>query len=133
MIIGLSSVGKTMFARTYAKMHNLKALRVNDIQDFRRLEKSYKMILLDDANFDKLSPTEILSVVDNSCNKTIRVLYGTVLKPKHIIQMITMNLQEFSRQYNTLKDDRIAQQICFVRVKKIFIKNINHNFFFQKK
>lgn len=127
VLVGDSGVGKTAFCKAFIKEKQLKALRVNHKQDFRRLDASYDAILIDDAGICEFSDTELLALIDNQEGKTIRVLYNSVLKKENLVQMLVMNNPEFQRIYSQLVQDRFARRVLFQRVKQPFINNLNVN------
>ena len=54
-------------------------------EDFQRLNTSYDAIIVDDANFIDFNNAQKLSLLDNTIEQTIRVLYQTVTKKKGLL------------------------------------------------
>ena len=90
VLVGDSGEGKTQFCKAYVKYHNLKTLIIHHKEDFRRLNPTYDAIIIDDANIHDFEETQLLSVIDNQTDKTIRVLYESVIKKANLVQMIAM-------------------------------------------
>ncbi len=107
-IVGKSGIGKTQFCKAFAKEKKLKTLLVNHKEDLRRLDSSYDAIIIDDANLQQFEETQLLSLIDNQTQKTLRVLYDTVYKTAGIIQMIAMNQKEFNDLYLTFKKTMVC-------------------------
>ena len=128
VLVGGSGIGKTQFCKAYVKHKQLKALFVSHKEDFKRLNSSYNAIVIDDANLHELEETQLLSVFDNQANKTIRVLYDAVVKKKRMVQIITMNLNEFRKLADTLTQDRFARRLFLHKPERPFIVNVNINF-----
>lgn len=95
ILVGDSGLGKTQFCKAFVNQNNLKTLIVNHKEDFKRLNSTYDAIIIDDANLHELEETQLLNVIDNQADRTIRVLYDAVIKKAGIIQLITMNQNEF--------------------------------------
>lgn len=93
----------------------------NHKEDFSRLDRSYDAILLDDATLTNLKPTELLAFVDSTSAKTLRVLYKAVSKKEKLVQMVTMNKEEFKALFPILNTDRFARRITFQVLKEPFI------------
>lgn len=62
-----------------------KTLLVSHKEDFQRLNTSYDAIIVDDANFIDFNNAQKLSLLDNTIEQTIRVLYQTVTKKKGLL------------------------------------------------
>ncbi len=127
VLVGESGVGKTGFCKAFVKHRHLKTLLVNHREDLKRLDASYDAIIVDDANLHELENTQILSLIDNQVNKTLRVLYTSVFKKANLIQMIAMNRSEFIKLTHVMQDKRIARRMLFQQVNETFIKNLNVN------
>jgi hypothetical protein len=78
---------------------------VNHREGFTRLDDTYDAIIIDDANLHEFKETQLLSLIDNQSNKTLKVLYKAVYKTLKvlykavykkpgIVQMIAMNKKE---------------------------------------
>ena len=127
LIVGNSGIGKTQFCRALAKQKKLKTLLVNHKEDFRRLNNSYECIILDDANLQEFEETQLLSVVESQVEKTIRVLYDSVIKKANLVQMIAINQKEFQSIAHSLKQPRFARRILLLQPKTPFMINVNIN------
>jgi hypothetical protein len=103
----------------------LKTLIVNNKEDFRRLNLTYDALIIDDANIHEFEETQLLSIIDNQVNKTIRVLYDSVVKKANIIQMIAMNVREFNKVSFYLSQPRFARRLLLHKPEKPFIVNVN--------
>lgn len=125
VLVGDSGIGKTQFCKAFVKKNNFKTLMVNHKEDFRRLDESYDAIIVDDANIHELEETQLLSLIDNQTNKTLRVLYDTVTKKANIVQLIAMNLREFDKISSILKQPRFARRLLLQKPNKPFMLNIN--------
>lgn len=125
LLVGDSGLGKTQFCKAYVKQKNLKTLIVSHKEDFKRLNSSYDAIIIDDANIHELEETQLLSVIDNQTDKTIRVLYDAVIKKAGIIQLIAMNQNEFRKIAYTLMQQRFARRLFLHKPGKPFIVNVN--------
>jgi len=79
-VVGDSGLGKTQFCKAFVKEKGLKTLIVNHKEDFRRLNSTYDAIIIDDANIHEFEETQLLSLIDNETDKTLRVLYNSVVK-----------------------------------------------------
>lgn len=80
-------------------------------QDFRRLNDSYECIIINNANLQEFEETKLLSIIENQTGKSIRVLYHSVIKKAHIVQMIAMNRQEFKSISYLFRQPRFARRI----------------------
>jgi DNA replication protein DnaC len=126
VLMGASGVGKTQLAKAFAQDKGLKTLVVNHLEGFKDLESQHDCIIVDDANMRGLDATQLLAVVDSQQNKTLRVLYGTANKKKGLIQMFTMNKQEFLHIKHFLHEERFARRMLFSEIKAPII-NMNVN------
>lgn len=126
VLMGASGVGKTQLVKAFAQDKGLNTLVINHMQGFKDLESKHDAVIVDDANFRGLNDTQLLAVVDNQQNKTLRVLYGTANKKKGLIQMFTMNKQEFLDIKHLLQDERFARRMLFSEIKAPII-NMNVN------
>lgn len=128
VLVGDSGLGKTQFCKSFVKQNNLKTLIVSHKEDFKRLNDTYDAIIIDDANIHELEETQLLSVIDNQADKTIRVLYDAVIKKAGIIQLITMNKNEFRKLSYTFGQERFARRLLVHQPEKPFIVvNIQNN------
>lgn len=127
VLVGPSGVGKTAFCKAFIKDKNLKTLIVNHKEDFTRLNSEHDAVLMDDASFTDLKPTDLLALLDNKASKTLRVLYKTVFKKENLIQMLAMNQPEFEHLFKTLATDRFARRTHFEHLKEPFINNLTVN------
>jgi len=125
VLVGDSGIGKTQFCKAFVKQKNLKTLIVNNKEDFRRLNLTYDALIIDDANIHEFEETQLLSIIDNQVNKTIRVLYDSVVKKANIIQMIAMNVREFNKVSFYLSQPRFARRLLLHKPEKPFIVNVN--------
>lgn len=125
VLVGSSGIGKTQFCKAYVKHNKLKTLMISHKEDFRRLNTSYDAIIIDDANIHELEETQLLSIIDNQADKTIRVLYDSVIKKAGLIQLIAMNQSEFGKLAYTLSQDRFARRVLLHEAQKPFIVNVN--------
>ena len=126
-LVGDSGIGKTQFCKALVKHKQLKTLFVSHKEDFKRLNGSYDAIIVDDANIHELEETQLLSVIDNQADKTIRVLYDAVVKKAHMVQIIAMNNNEFRKLAYTLQQQRFARRILLHKPENPFIVNVNIN------
>lgn len=124
VLVGDSGEGKTQFCKAYVKYHNLKTLIIHHKEDFRRLNPTYDAIIIDDANIHDFEETQLLSVIDNQTDKTIRVLYESVIKKANLVQMIAMNLREFDKISLYLSQPRFARRLFLHKPKKPFMVNV---------
>lgn len=122
VLIGDSAVGKTQFCKAFVKQKNLKTLLVNHKEDFRRINSSYHAIIIDDANIHELEETQLLSLIENQEDKTLRVLYDSVFKKAGIVQMIAMNIAEFQKIAYFLTQKRFARRLLFQEIKTFYFK-----------
>ena len=125
ILVGKSGIGKTQFCKAVVKEKNLKTLVVNHKEDFRRLNPSYDAIIIDDANIHELEETQLLSIIESQAGKSIRVLYDTVIKKAHILQMIAINKTEFQKLAPYLRQPRFARRLLLQVINEPFIININ--------
>lgn len=126
VLAGRSGTGKTQFCKAFAQDKHLKTLLVSHIEGFKDLRHEHDCIIIDDANVQQLEATQLLSAMDNEQNKTLRVLYSTVNKKQGLIQMITMNKQEFLKIKHFLKQERFARRMLFSELKEPIIHlNVN--------
>jgi GTPase SAR1 family protein len=125
VLVGDSGLGKTQFCKAFVKEKGLKTLIVNHKEDFRRLNSTYDAIIIDDANIHEFEETQLLSLIDNETDKTLRVLYNSVVKKAGIIQMIAMNYREFIKVTYFLDQKRFARRLLLQKPQKPFIVNVN--------
>lgn len=125
VLVGDSGLGKTQFCKAFVKEKGLKTLIVNHKEDFRRLNSTYDAIIIDDANIHEFEETQLLSLIDNETDKTLRVLYNSVVKKAGIIQMIAMNYREFTKVTYFLEQKRFARRLLLQKPQKPFIVNVN--------
>lgn len=83
--VGESGLGKTQFGKAFCKEKEWKTLLVSHKEDFQRINTSYDAVIIDDANFNEFSDSQKLALIDNSIEKTIRVMYQTVTKKKVLL------------------------------------------------
>lgn len=126
-LVGESGIGKTSFCKAFVNYKGFKTLIVNHKEDLKRLDASYDAIIVDDANLDDFQSTQLLALVDNQVNKTLRVLYNTAFKKANTIQMINANKSEFRKLAHVIQDERFARRIHFEQIKEPFIINLNVN------
>ncbi len=126
VLIGASGVGKTQLAKAFAQHKGLKTLVVSHLEGFKDLESQHDCVIVDDANMKGLDPIQLLALIDSQQNKTLRVLYGTANKKKELIQMFTMNKQEFLHIKDSLLQERFARRMLFSEIKAPII-NLNVN------
>lgn len=124
LLLGRSGLGKTQFMKALTKDKALKTLFVNHKEDFKRLNSTYDSIMIDDANLHELSETELLSIIENRTNRTIRVLYGIINKKANTLQIIAMNNREFLKIKDILSQVRFARRITVHQPKEPFMVNI---------
>lgn len=141
VLAGPSGVGKTQFCKAYAQSKALKALVINHTEDFKKLDDKHECVVIDDANLHQLDTTQLLAVIDNTVQKTLRVLYTTVNKKPGLTQMLTMNKPEYEKIKNLFKQKRFSRRLVFSEIKDCIINlnvNIqinnttNHNYAAQK-
>lgn len=125
ILVGDSGLGKTQFCKAFVKEKRLKTLVVNHKEDFRRLNSTYDAIIIDDANIHEFEETQLLSLIDNETDKTLRVLYDSVVKKAGIIQMIAMNYREFVKIAYFLEQKRFARRLLLQNPQKPFSVNVN--------
>ena len=127
ILVGDSGVGKTLFAKAFLNDRKLKTLIVNHKEDFQKIDHMHDAILIDDANLIDFERSQLLAILDNTNNKTLRVLYKDVLKRKHLTQIVTMNYKPFFKLLNTLLEDAFARRVILFRPKEPFITNLTFN------
>ena len=125
VLVGPSCVGKTEFCKAIVKSKNLKTLCVNDKQDFERLDQSYEAIIIDTANIHEFKERQLLSVLDNQVNTTVKVLSKTVFKKAHTIQMVILSDPEFEKIADFLEKEKFYRRILFYELKANFIINVD--------
>ncbi len=87
--IGKTEMMKMLFAKKYGKDN---FLRINNIEGIKALMmKSYKGLILDDVDLKKLTPEEILGLLDVQNTHNQRVLYGTVDVPAGMARAVVTN------------------------------------------
>ena len=111
VLVGDSGLGKTQFCKAFVKQKKFKTLVINHKEDFKRLNSTYDAIIIDDANLHEFEETQLLSLIDNQVDKTIRVLYDTVVKKANICTMIAMNVREFNKVSLYLSQPRFARRL----------------------
>jgi DNA replication protein DnaC len=126
VLAGPSGTGKTQFCKAFAQDKGHKTLVVSHLEDFKHLTHQHDCIIVDDANMHTLEATQLLAAIDNQQNKTLRVLYNAVNKKPGLIQMFTMNKQEFFEIKDLLKQERFARRMLFSELKGSII-NLNVN------
>ena len=91
---GGSGIGKTeMLKMLFAKKYGAENfLRVNNLEGLKELlTKRYKAIILDDVDLNKLTPEEILGILDVANTHIQRILYGTVEIPAGLTRALVTN------------------------------------------
>lgn len=126
-LIGKSGIGKTQFAKAFCKEKKWKTLLVSHKEDFQRINTSYDAVIIDDANFNEFSDSQKLALIDNSVEKTIRVMYQTVTKKKDVVMMILMNHQPFREVYKLFQQEAYSRRVIIHNPKAPFIVNLNFN------
>ena len=128
IIVGPSGVGKTVLVPVLAQESNWKLCFINEKQGFKKLEQEeYDGFVLDDFDFDRfnLKLTAFLALVENDKDVDIRVLYGSVCKKKHVIQIITCNYESFLQFKDLLKVKQVCRRTSIVKVPNDLIINFN--------
>lgn len=125
LLAGESGCGKTSFAMAFCKERKLKTLVVNEVQDLRRLEPHHEAIIFDDANIESLTETQLLSLISTEANKTLRVLYGTVIKKAGLTQVVLLNFESLEKVRRTLIQERFARRITYVVAPTPFVMNLS--------
>lgn len=88
IFVGPAGIGKTQ----YALAHFSKPLLVSDRQDLSKLSSGdYDGIVFDDMNFNKWNCCNVIHLVDQECDRTINVKYGSVAIPAGMPRIITLN------------------------------------------
>jgi hypothetical protein len=87
--IGKTEMMKTLFAKKFGKDN---FLRINNIEGIKELAlKNYKGLILDDVDLKKLTPEELLGLLDVKNTHNQRVLYGTVDVPAGMTRAVVTN------------------------------------------
>lgn len=121
ILAGKTGIGKTEFLKAVAKECFSKTLMVTHKEDLRRLDDTYDSIIIDDVNIAEFEDTQLLSLLDNQANKTLRVLYDTVFKKKGLGQMIAMNKKELVKLFPRLREERMLRRVFFHHVERPFL------------
>lgn len=121
ILAGKTGIGKTEFLKAVAKECFSKTLMVTHKEDLRRLDDTYDSIIIDDVNIAEFEDTQLLSLLDNQANKTLRVLYDTVFKKKNLGQMIAMNKKELVKLFPRLREERMLRRVFFHHVERPFL------------
>lgn len=121
ILAGKTGIGKTEFLKAVAKECFSKTLMVTHKEDLRRLDDTYDSIIIDDVNIAELEDTQLLSLLDNQANKSLRVLYDTVFKKKGLGQMIAMNKKELVKLFPRLREERMLRRVFFHHVERPFL------------
>lgn len=108
----LEAVAKECFSKTLMVTHK---------EDLRRLDDTYDSIIIDDVNIAEFEDTQLLSLLDNQANKSLRVLYDTVFKKKNLGQMIAMNKKELVKLFPRLREERMLRRVFFHHVERPFL------------
>lgn len=126
-LIGEAGTGKSMFCYALAKAKNYRVLTVNHPDSIRELKADHDMVLFDDLNFKEIDPIQLLAFIDTTMQKTIRVLHGTVVKPKGKIQAFTLNKDVARKLRNMVLQDQYLRRMHVVELHKPILVNINVN------
>jgi hypothetical protein len=126
VLTGRSGTGKTQFCKAFAQHKGLKTLIVSHLEGFKNLTHQHDCVIVDDANIKALDAIQLLALIDNKQNKTLRVLYNSINKKPGLIQMFTMNKPEFLKLQTLFKQERFARRIVFSELKSSII-NLNVN------
>jgi hypothetical protein len=126
VLTGPSGTGKTQFCKAFAQDKGLQTLVVSHVEGFKNLTNEHDCVIVDDANMQSLEATQLLALIDNKQSKTLRVLYAAINKKPGLIQMFTMNKQEFLNIKHTLKQERFARRMLFSEIRNPII-NLNVN------
>jgi hypothetical protein len=127
ILVGKSGIGKTEFAKVFALKNNFKTLVVNHKEGFQRIKNSYQAIIVDDANVNEFTETQLLALIDNSTSKSIRIMYKTVRKKKGVVTIILMNHQQFNHIKHLLKQEAFARRSVICEPQSPFMINVNIN------
>lgn len=88
-ILGPTGIGKTRFA--VAQFDSpLLVSHLEDLKNFRA--GVHDGIVFDDMVFNHLNPTEMIHLLDWDMDRSIRVLYGTVMIPAQTRKIFTSNI-----------------------------------------
>jgi len=126
-LVGDSGIGKTQFAKAFCIEHQWKTLLVSHKEDFKRIDTSYEAVIIDDANFNDFTDTQKLSLIDNSVEKTIRVMYQTVTKKEGVVMMILMNHKQYKDIHHLLQEKALARRFLICEPQRPFMINVNIN------
>lgn len=87
--IGKTEMMKMVFAKKYGEENYL---RINNIEGLKELMiKKYEGLIMDDIDLEKLTPEELLGLLDVANTHIQRILYGTVEVPAGMTRAIVTN------------------------------------------
>ena len=125
LLVGESGIPKSSYGKMFCADHPLKTLIMNHREDFKIINSSYDVIIIDDANLSQFEETQILALLDNSAPKTLRVIYQSVRKKAGAIMMILVNHRQFKKLYTIFTQDGYARRVVVFQPKQPFMINVN--------
>lgn len=87
LFCGPTNIGKTQFALA----HFREPLLVSHMDDLKKLQSSNDGIVFDDMSFDHIPPRSVIHLLDNDCERSLHVRYGTVTIPARTKKIFTSN------------------------------------------
>jgi hypothetical protein len=87
--LGSSGIGKTTWAKSYAKKPSLFVTHIDDLKKFRADE--HKSLIFDDVSFYHYPIQSQIHLCDVENPRSIHVRYGTVSLPKGVQKIFTCN------------------------------------------
>jgi hypothetical protein len=113
VLCGGSNLGKTC----YAFAHFIRPLKIDHIDDLKKLKTHHDGIIFDDMSFEHWPPESCIHILDLSFDRTINVRYGTATIPAGLPRIFTTN-----KTFNTVFNFRCSneQQQAMRRRSKIY-------------
>lgn len=125
ILIGESGIGKTEFGKVFCIEKQLKTLVVNHKEDFQKIDLSHDAIIVDDANVGDFEKTQLLALLDNTTDRSVRVLYQTVTKKEGVVMIMLMNHAQLKDIYQTVKQKPFLRRALVYEPEQPFMINVN--------
>ena len=125
LLVEKSGLGKAQSCKAYVKHNKLKTLVVTHKENFKRLKNSYDAIIIDSANIYELKETQLLNLLDNQVDKSVNLLYNSVVKKAEVMHLISMNHKGCRKIAFSLSEKRFARKVQVQKPETPSIADVN--------